>query len=448
MAEVVRSRGTIFHPRLALIIVFAAVVRLVAVLFVHGNDYYMTDERQYVHMAHRILDGQGFISENGELSTIAPLYIFFLAGVFKFFGSSLAIPHVLGCLLGIGIVVLGYLTSLELFKNENAALWTAGMCAAYPSLVLYSGLLVTETLYIVFFLSAFLVACKMVKNMSMGMGVLLGVIAALATLTRAVFLGFFPIVLFVVWWMRRREGNHGVRSLILAIIVLCIVLSPWTIRNYSVHHAFVPVSTGGGKVLLAGNNPFAPESFRAEGFDEWLKSQAAERGVLDLNALPEVELFSVYKAIALDYIVSHPFETCMLAIQKIHIFWIYPIAHSDSDIPTQMLVTAADFLLYVGAAIGLAACWQHRRRLLLVFLAIGFFCLVQVIFHGEGRFRLPIVPFLCVFYGYGLMVMTDARKRAEFLILRSRVLGLTAGIASIVFIYGYTGMLFLTGKVS
>ena len=448
IAENDQSKETLFPPTLGLIIVFATVVRLSAVFLIHANGYYLTDEHQYVHMAQRILDGQGFVSENGELSSIAPLYIFSLAGIFSIFGSSLAVPHVIGSLFGIMIVILGYAISLELFRSERAALLTAGVCAIYPSLVIYSGLLVTETLYIVLFLSALLVALKMIETMTVGMGMFLGSVAALATLTRAVFFGFFPILLISIWWMRKGKRRHGVKPLILALIVWCLVLSPWTVRNYNVHHAFVPVSTGGGKVLLAGNNPFAPKSFRAVGFDEWLRQQALERGVRNLNALPEIELFSVYKSIALDFMLSHPFETLRLAVQKMHIFWVYPIAHSDSNIPVQMLVTGADVLLYLGAAIGLAACWQDRKRLAPLFVVIGFFCAVQVVLHSEARFRLPIAPFLCILCGYALMVLTERRKRKEFMMLRSRMIGLAVGIGSIILIYGYTCVLFLTGKIS
>jgi hypothetical protein len=448
IAEDDQLKETLFPRTLGLIIVFATVVRLSAVFLIHSNGYYLTDERQYVHMAQRILDGQGFMSENGERSTIAPLYVFSLASVFSIFGNSLVVPHVIGCLLGIIIVILGYAISLELFQTERVALLTAGVCAIYPSLVIYSGLLVTETLYIVLFQLALLVSLKMIKTMTVGMGVFLGIVAALATLTRAVFFGFFPILLTVVWWMRKEQLRHGAKPLILALLVWSCVLLPWTIRNYNVHHAFVPVSTGGGKVLLAGNNPFAPKSFRAVGFDEWLKHQALERGVGDLNALPELELFSVYKSIALDFMVSHPFETLRLAAQKMHIFWVYPIAHSDSNIPVQMFVTGADVLLYLGAAIGLAACWQDRKRLTPLFAAIGFFCVVQVVLHSEARFRLPIVPFLCILCGYAIFVLTERGRRKEFMMLRSRMIGLAVGIGSIILIYGYTGVLFLTGIVS
>jgi hypothetical protein len=447
MYAVAQPKGVFPQPSLSFIMIFALVVRLAAVLPLHADGYYMSDERQYVNMAHRILDGQGFVSDNGELSTIAPLYIFLLAGIFKFVGSSLAIGHVLGCLLGVCIVVLGYLLCLELFCSERAALLSAAAVAFYPSLVIYAGLLVTETLYMVFFLCVILLAYKMVGRITMGMGVLLGIVSALATLTRAVFFGFFPVLLCMIWWMRRRENKHGIKNLILALVVWCVVLAPWSVRNYNLHHTFVPVSTGGGKVLLIGNNPFAPKSWHTEGFEEWLQQQAAARGVQNLSTLSEVELFSLYKEIAISFIGSHPFATVLLAIQKAYIFWIYPVANSDSNILEQAFVTIGDFLLYVGAAIGLGACWHYRTRLLLPFVAIGFFLAVQIVFHAEARFRLPVVPFLCMLFGYAAMMLTDRQRRTEFMSQKRNTRGSVVAIACIICVYVYTGVLFLAGKV-
>ena len=443
--------GTLFlNPTMAFIVVMALVIRLAAVPLAHDNGYYMSDERQYVHMAHRVLEGDGFVSDNGEFSTIAPLYIFLLAGVFTVFGPSLVVPHILGCVMGTFIVVLMALLARRLFEDDRVAFLVAGVASVYPSFIIYSGLLVTETLYMTFFLGSILVAYRLVEKTNVGLGLLLGVMSGLAALTRAVFLGFVPVFLLSVWWMRTKSSStdNGIKDLVLALVVCCLILSPWTIRNYEVHHAFVPVSTGGGKVLLTGNNPFAPESWRADGFEGWIRQEAAKRGVQSLASLPEVGLFSLYGRIALDYMVSHPVAALMLAVQKAHIFWVYPVANTATNIPVQLLVTGTDFLLYLGAAIGLVASWKFRNRLLLLLVGIIFFFGVQVVFHAEARFRLPLVAFICMFFGYAVMLLTDRERRKEFLGHRAWVIRSSIAFCAIAGVYIYTGVLFLTGKIS
>lgn len=445
-----RAKALLLHPTMAFIVIIGLVIRLAAVPLAHADGYYMSDERQYVNMAYRVLDGQGFVSDNGEFSTIAPLYIFVLAGVFKLFGSSLVVPHILGCILGTIIILLTALLSLRLFGRERAAFMAAGVASLYPSFVIYSGLLVTEILYMTLFLCSFLLAYRLSEHVSVGSGFMLGVISGLAALTRAVFLGFVPVLLLVIWWTRKRSNSteKGIKDLLVALAVCCLILSPWTFRNYEVHHAFVPVSTGSGKVLLTGNNPFAPQSWHANGFEEWIREQAAERGVQSLASLSEVGLFSLYGKIALDYMVTHPLATLLLAVQKAHIFWIYPVANTASNMPVQLAVTGADFLLYLGAAIGLVASWKYKQRLLLLLVAAVFFFGVQVVFHSEARFRLPIVSFLCLFFGYAVMMLTDREQRKEFMAHRMSMIGSSIAVCSIVGVYIYTGVLFLTGKIS
>ena len=40
-------------------------------------------------------------------------------------------------------------------------------------------------------------------------------------------------------------------------VIMMVVVSPWTIRNYNVHHEFVLVSPNDGVCFWIGNNPDA-----------------------------------------------------------------------------------------------------------------------------------------------------------------------------------------------
>ena len=44
---------------------------------------------------------------------------------------------------------------------------------------------------------------------------------------------------------------------LLVYAAMAVIVLPWTVRNYLVFDAFVPVSTNGGFTLLTGNNPSA-----------------------------------------------------------------------------------------------------------------------------------------------------------------------------------------------
>jgi len=61
------------------------------------------------------------------------------------------------------------------------------------------------------------------------------------------FIGFWIILVYWPYW-RKMAAACGI------FVVAALMLTPWVIRNYRVHGAFVPFTTQGGEALLVGNN--------------------------------------------------------------------------------------------------------------------------------------------------------------------------------------------------
>jgi hypothetical protein len=72
--------------------------------------------------------------------------------------------------------------------------------------------------------------------------------------------------------------------------------------------------------------------------------------------------------------------------------------------------------------------------------------LVQVGLHSEARFRLPIIPLVCLFFGYGLHILLKWRSDRS-LIERGKVRAAAGLISVVVILYGLTGWLFLNHKI-
>jgi 4-amino-4-deoxy-L-arabinose transferase-like glycosyltransferase len=435
------------NRELLLILGLAFVVRLTALGPVHAGGY-TSDEREYSSMAHRLAGGGEFVDSNGERSTRSPLFPFALAGILKSFGGRLIIPELVGCVLGTLVVLLVYLLGMSVWNMRQAALISAGVTAVYPGLVIYSALLQTETLYIVFFLLALLAASRAAKAPAGLTMITLGIVGGLAALTRAVFAGFFPLLLLLILWERRHAWRSSLAPLVLALVVFCLVLAPWTARNYAVHHAVIPISSGGGNSLLTGNNPFATGTWRtAEGFDLWYEARAREMGVEDVDRLPEVQKSTLSGKIALDYIFSHPLEVARLLVKKSYVYWIYPITHSDSDIPVQAVAVGCDFILLLGSVLGILAAGNQGAWRMPLYVAMFFFFVTQVVLHAEARFRLPVVPLLGVLFGGGLASLIDGGG-AHTLISPGRTrTAFGAAALLITAIYVLTGVLFVTGSL-
>jgi len=149
--------------------------------------------------------------------------------------------------------------------------------------------------------------------------------------------------------------------------------------------------------------------------------------------------------IAREYIISHPLAVLSLAVKKAHVFLVYPITNTDSEVVLQAFAVVCDILLLAGVLAGLAACCRVPGHPWGLLAAIGFFTLAQLIFHAEARFRLPLVPLISLFAGVGISVFLNNERRKEILAVRGARRLLAVGGLVVLVVYGITGMMFSQG---
>src|SRR5262249_5750683 len=155
------------------------------------------------------------------------------------------------------------------------------------------------------------------------------------------------------WLLRRRTWRDALAFAAAA----CVLLAPWTARNYEQHDRLVLVASEGGVTFWTGNHPLAigegdlaahPEMKRAS-----LALRAAHPG------LTEEQMEPVYYEEALGWIAAHPWRWLTLEIRKIF-YLVVPVG------PSYRLHSfryyAASFVSYAlvlpPALIGI---WQLRR---------------------------------------------------------------------------------------
>ncbi|MGB5872195.1 MAG: glycosyltransferase family 39 protein [Bacteroidota bacterium] len=423
-------------------------LRLAAIPLVHA-DGYTSDEREYMHLARRVAGGEEFVDSNGDFSIRAPLYPGMLALVLLLSDGSVVVGHIANALLGTGIVLLLYTLALDLLRERRGARIALAVGALYPGLIVYGTLLQTESLYICFFLVALLAGLRWSNRPSWESAVLLGLSAGCAALTRAVFVGFIPLLLLSVWWACRSRSILGGGQLLVALGLALLVLAPWLVRSYDLHGSLIPVSAGGGNSLLTGNNPFSTGGWRLEtGFQEWYAEQARRRGVEDPDALDEVSRSRLSGDIAVSYILGHPLDATRLGLKKSHIYWIYPITHSDSNIGLQVLAVGFDALLYAGISFGILFSIISYRRFIPLYAALAYFWGVHAVLHAEARFRLPVVPILILFFSLGCVVLLEKGWRDELLGSPLRRRWIASLLLAVAGVYGLTAWLFIKGNIT
>jgi hypothetical protein len=297
-------------------------------------------------------------------------------------------------------------------------------------------------LYIALLLGLFLEAGRFLHRPAILNAALLGFLAGCASLTRPVAFGFFAVALILLAWL---GGRRVMKGLAVAGVLFVLVLSPWTIRNALVHGGLIPVATGAGSSFLTGNNPYATGTWRVEtGFDDWFDRSVRSEGVADPSSLTEIERSSVSSRIALKWIASDPGRAAWLALKKSHIFWIYPVTHTDSDARVQAVASAADIVLLALVVVGVAAAAGKGKAAALLLAAGLFFWLIQVLLHSEARFRLPLIPLGAVVAGHGCAVLADEMLRRELFGTMGARRTVALGLAAIAAIYGLTAWMAFT----
>ena len=233
-----------------------------------------------------------------------------------------------------------------------------------------------------------------------------GVALGLGVLTK----GTVILLPFLLGWVIWRASRGNVRAAIgcWVIVLLCFAftLTPWWIRNYSVHHRFVLLATHMGQMMYNSYNPPQGKIFGVNTVDEV--------GRRIETTLPEAEQSRALLAETFRYILDHPAVLPKLILLKI-VYFISPIDWElipGAGIVNFTFAFVAPFAVY-GLWLARRSGWQAG---LLTTMLVGFF-LMAVITQGSPRYRLPVEPFILIFSGLGLVEMVHRFGRHRILVL-------------------------------
>jgi 4-amino-4-deoxy-L-arabinose transferase-like glycosyltransferase len=358
-----------------------------------GTQELTYDEPYYNDIASQIASGHGFTFPysawftsipNQPTSVQEPLYPLFLAVIKIFFGAeNFAAARIIQAFLGAMIPVVILVFGIRVFGLRNS-LFAAIILALYPPLIYFSRLLMTETLYTFFLVTAILLA--LMQNQMGKMGIFFsGIFFGLACLTRSVLLGFLPFL--VIWtWLQNKSKRKGLFNASLIIFGFLFVITPWTMRNFSVHGKFVPISTKAGWNLYFYNYPIKNYQFN----DRW-----SEIPVPDMNGLTEVGREGEFIKLAISSMRDNPALIASFAFFKLIDFWDPFLKEGNRGLFFINLFSYGVF-----AFLAFISLFLHLRRrtipppILLLWLLIGFYVLQAMVFTGGGKARLPIEPML------------------------------------------------------
>lgn len=240
------------------ILLLAALAR-VAIILATPHFVPWGDPADYQTHAASIAAGHGFpttqIATPGTPSAFRPpAYPYLLGGLYALVGAHADAGRVLGAFLGVLSVLLVALVG-RAFWSARVGLIAAALAAVFLPLITINETLLSESLFIPLELA--MVLCLMAcgrRPDQLRWALLSGALCAVAALTRSVADVWLLIALAVVLSAPAGRGTR-IRSAVATLAAFVVVLIPWTVRNATVFHAFVPISTQDGFTLAGQYNP-------------------------------------------------------------------------------------------------------------------------------------------------------------------------------------------------
>jgi hypothetical protein len=211
------------------------------------------------NIAHSLAAGAGFSSpfrvDTGPTAWMTPVYPLLLSAVMRIFGSYTFASWIAAVSLNI---TASTAASIPIFYTGHRiggprlAATAAWLWAIFPNAILLSFESLWDTSLSALLGATLLWATIRVSD-SRGRAAwaVYGLLWGVVLMTNAAIVSLLP---FLLAWLEYRRGLA--KTLIAAAIALACCI-PWTMRNYSVFHGFIPLRSVLGLQLWVGNNPAA-----------------------------------------------------------------------------------------------------------------------------------------------------------------------------------------------
>jgi 4-amino-4-deoxy-L-arabinose transferase-like glycosyltransferase len=377
---------------LAAIFIVGLALRLAYIALLRGAPETHTEDPYYYSLiARHLIEGKGYL-EIAARAYRPPAYPWLLAGIYSVTGVNLLAAR-------IALAIFGALSGV------GAALWVrqlstrrigyfAGLAVAiYPQFVRYPQTLYSESFYLFLLFAGMTLLMMALRRSSLVLAVLTGVTFGLGALTRETTL-IMPVIVGLWLLLARRHFSRPAAKvwLVMAAATIFTVL-PWTVRNYFVLRALVPITTNSGINFYIGNNPLAT------GLPDW----RLVPGVAWNDGANEVEAQQQGLREGLRYVRGHVALTVGMWLKKVWLLWRPPVYGYEGlslSVAAMRFLWLASYLFTLGfGAFGFIKVWQspRRRLFLLPLLVMICFSIPYILTFTDTRYRLPMEAF-AIFY--------------------------------------------------
>ncbi|HMD15915.1 MAG TPA: hypothetical protein VKH18_04545 [Terriglobales bacterium] len=364
-------------------------------------------------IARSIVEGRGFSSplfgDTGPTAWMTPVYPYFVAGVFRLFGtytkaSALVLLSAQGLISALNCAPIFYF-ALKLF-GRRAALWSGWAWAFFPYAVyfpeerIWSTWLSTALFSVLFLWTLYL---EQTPRLSRWIGI--GLLWGLTALTDPIVLAAWPFMNGWACYRMQRQKQRWAWPLAASVFAMIIAVSPWFVRNYEVFGKFIPFRDNAGLEIHSGNSG---ETFhwRPRMLGPWHNDEEWKA----FKEIGEIGYMEREKQRGVEFIRTHPRWFAVVTVRRfVYIwtgFWSFDeryLAEEPLDPPNIFFCTA----LTVMMLIGLRRVWRENRSIAVLFaMVLFFFPAIYYVTHVEVYFRRQIDPLIVTLAVYGVLPKT------------------------------------------
>ncbi len=411
-------------------------------------------------------NGFSFVATAGCASAYrSPGFLFFLTGTYGLFGfenflAQAIIQNILAVIIVYAVYRLGWAVS----KDRRVGLLAGLLIAVHPytfyHYTQYYHTVISSLLLVLFMLALL----KLESSKKMVWAFWSGVLIAFLAYIQGTIL---PATVFLSLWLLirwRAEWKRAIGAIAIMAIVSIALIAPWTIRNWTVFHSFVPLTTDLGHGFAKANNdhaytmnalgypqeaydeirdveglktvyvplPEAEDDFRAHGEEVpdgffFNREHPLEPGLRktceEQKAFNEVAFNAYWMGLATDWIQTHYWtDGLKLQTQKIIQFWnpaLQPVKRFGAQwsFGTESLIAKlAQWSLFawvlLAEAFAVIGLFIARKKKLLGRIApfliiMAVYTFMHSFFAGYTKYRIPLDNLMAVIASLGVIAVWD-----------------------------------------
>lgn len=408
------------RPQLAMFLLgSAASAVMVFLLWKQQSAVIRADDPYFFGVLGRnIAEGRGLAQfDHPELPTMrrAPLYPGLIALVYTIGGPKTDLVRFVQCLLAGGTTALTYAIGAKLFSRRVALL--AGVLTAFhPMIIRYAADLQVECLLT--FFTTLMVWCGLnfLDKPSLTRGAALGASGALGALVKGVLVVCPPIfaLCFLLRQLRRKQPLH-IPELAAVALAMCVVILPWTARNYHVSKQFVLISTNAGGEFLRGYVFAQPKYYLLQQRPYVEGENEANQMEIDLFTKQglvwehdEAETERVLSKAAKQKLHAEPGAFVRKTFIGLFTFWYELTNRANSAFVGGLAVIA-----WIFAFIGWRRAHALKKPLWPLLQPIATINVLYASLLALGRYSAPTIPTLMVLASWGAVSLLERTRQPE-----------------------------------